>query len=449
MDLKTRLLANTTIPPSDPNTPPLRSDTQTSAVHETQLSPDGTCILSSTHSRALSLYIIPRTILTSPSPLPLSPYSLLAGPEPIWSFAVAPYFNLSDPTTSHILLSRRDSYITLYNPLSPTPTTPLSTYPLINPLHEALLPPTSLTYAPSGTHFLAGTDSLISLFSITHPSSPPLSQLRTTPSKGKYRRSASGYKGVITSLSLSPDSSDDHSILAAGTRSRWVALYDCFRLGSGGAQSEIVAVDLNTGAGKRGRGRGGNGVTGVKWSPCAKYLYIAERGSDVVSIYDVRNFRHGLGWCMGRKADTNQKLGIDVFGYGGGGLWVGGSGGGGQHEVWAGGSDGMLRYWRNPHWKEGGIEPDGEVEVGRRAVTGVAVHPCGAFAVVGTGGIEEQEEESESDSDEDVMDSETEGARTICTETVKAEEEEADHKCHRRMPRRVGGVDILGLGSKE
>ncbi|KAL9080377.1 MAG: hypothetical protein Q9157_000833 [Trypethelium eluteriae] len=78
----------------------------------------------------------------------------------------------------------------------------------------------------------------------------------------------------------------------------------------------------------------GRGVTQVLWSPCGQYLYIAERMSDIVQIYDVRMFRR-LGYLKGRQAMTNQRMCIDL-------RYTSLANG---YEIWAGGKDGVVRAW--------------------------------------------------------------------------------------------------------
>ena len=134
----------------------------------------------------------------------------------------------------------------------------------------------------------------------------------------------------------------------------------------------------------------GSGVSSLKWSPCARYLYVAERNSDVLLIYDVRNFSYALAHCAGRKAKTKQKLGFDVWNAGQSPYDIEGT----SHEVWAGGTDGKVRVWRDPYVREGAVEPDEVVEVyGKEEVpvVGTLVHASGSLAVAACGvvGIDE------------------------------------------------------------
>ena len=129
----------------------------------------------------------------------------------------------------------------------------------------------------------------------------------------------------------------------------------------------------------------GDGVSSLKWSPCGKYLYVAGRSSNALLIYDVRNFSLSLGYCTGRKAQTRQKLGFDIWNAGASPYDIEGL----SHEVWAGGTDGKVRVWRDPYMKEGAVSPDEIVDVGGGgAVTGTLVHATVGLAVVARGGVE-------------------------------------------------------------
>ncbi|KAH7095804.1 WD40-repeat-containing domain protein [Paraphoma chrysanthemicola] len=394
----------------------LSSTPHISCIQESQLSPDGSCILTSDYSRSLTVYPISSTVFQPPHPKPLAPYAKLSSPDPIWSFATNPQFNLSDPSSTHVLLSRRDRYITLHNAVwssdntidpnhtthSPSPldiSTPLASYKLISPLTEALTAPSSLTYTHDSTHFFAGIRNTIALFDIAHQSNP-IQRIPTIPSaRNVLKGGGVGYKGVITALSISLPSSTYHhtGILAAGTRTRWIGLYD--PTSSENISSFTLPRDGD-------RGARGNGVSSLKWSPDGRYLYIAERRSDVLLIYDVRSFTTCLAFCTGRKADTNQKLGFDVWCAGAVGGFADGASVGGaghektvSHEIWAGGTDGCVRVWRDPWTKEGGVQADEVVRVGdgNMPVVGTMVHASGGLAGVACGWVGVEEDEIDGD----------------------------------------------------
>lgn len=380
-----------------------KSGSYISCIQEAQLSPDGTCIFTSDYGRAFSVYPIGADVLVSTAPQSLKPYAQFRSADPIWAFAANPLFDLQDPSSTHVLVSRRDRYITLHNALwdvSSTATsvesqtspvnihTPLASYKLINHLNEAVTAPLSLAYSTSGTHFFAGGQNSISTFDLTDPSGP-MHTIPTIPSKrNKLKGGGRGFKGHISSLSVSPPTfPSSEGILAAGTRTRYVGLYDSL------SGAEVTHFPLpGTIDGKKLRTPHlaplmGDGVSSLKWSPCARYLYVAERQSDVLLIYDVRNFSLALGYCVGRKALTKQKLGFDVWNAGTS-AWDGESV---AHEVWAGGIDGMVRVWKDPYLKEGAVEADEVVDVGGddiMPVVSTLVHASGSLAVTARGSLD-------------------------------------------------------------
>lgn len=376
-------------------------DNYTSCVQEAQLSPDGTCIFTSDLNRSFSVYPIDTSLQAEDNPRPLKPYSQLTSSDPIWAFAANPLFDVNDANSTHVLISRRDRYITLHNALwdinnpnlTTSPTipvniaTPLTSYKLINPLTEAVSAPLSLTYAHSGTHFFAGHQNAIATFDLEHPDAP-IHTTRTIPAtRTKLKGGGRGFKGWIAALTLSPSSTfAAGGMLAAGARTRHVGIYDAM------SGEEITTFDLpGTLNGKKMRTAAlrdamGDGVSSLQYSPCGGYLYVAERMSDALLIYDVRNFRLALGYCKGRKAVTKQKLGFDVWAAGASVYDVEGM----AHEVWAGGTDGMVRVWRDPYLKEGAVEPDEVVQVGDgdMPVVGTMVHQSGSLAVAACGRLE-------------------------------------------------------------
>lgn len=331
-------------------------------------------------------FIVPTDLLEPrSSPLPLPAYTSLPTPEPFYALEPYPFFNLSDATTTLVLSSPRDLPIRLSNTLYPSV---LATYPLISPTTEAYITPSSLAFS-SGTHFLTGSDSLIALFDLTRNGSGPVTRLHTIPSKRhKVKGGGVGMRGIVSALSLQPVSSSSdpaaESLLAAGTWTRWVSLYDASGLGGTVANWSIAsAADSEAKI-------GGAGVSQTIWSPCGQYLCVVERKSNGVLIYDVRVTRKLVGWLEGRPADTNQRLGVDVFG----------AEGKGPCEVWAGGTDGILRVWRDVAMNEGAKKPDWEWTAHESAVSGTVVHPSGMVVATCSGerGLDSDSETSETGS---------------------------------------------------
>lgn len=378
---------------------PISQRMSTSCIQEAQLSPDGTCIFTSDYDRAFSVHPISTDVLESPATQPLRVYAQLRSADPIWAFTANPLFNLQDSSSTHVLLSRRDRYITLHNALwdihNPTATlsatsspvniqTPLASYKLINHLTEAVTAPLSLAYSNSGTHFFAGTQNSISIFDLSH-TSDPISSIPTIPSaRSKLKGGGRGFKGHISALAVSPPTAASaEGLLAAGSRTRYVGIYDAV------SGAEVTHFSLpGTRDGKKLRDETlapmmGDGVSSLKWSPCGRYLYVAERDSDALLIYDVRSFSMALGYCMGRRAWTKQKLGFDVWNAGTSPYDVETL----AHEVWAGGTDGNIRVWKDPYLKEGAVEADEVVAVDEEEmpVVSMLVHASGSLAVAARG----------------------------------------------------------------
>jgi len=109
----------------------------------------------------------------------------------------------------------------------------------------------------------------------------------------------------------------------------------------------------------------GGGVSQLLWSACERYLYIAERRSDVVSVYDIRNTGLRVASLRRRAAATNQRMAVSLL----------------DKELVGGGMDGMVRIWRG---EEGG-EPVGAWRAHDDVVTAAAVHPFGEIVATCSG----------------------------------------------------------------
>jgi WD40 repeat protein len=365
-------------------------DHTVSCISEAQLSSDSTCIFTTDYSRKFSVYPFASSIDAEEEEQRLVPYAQLSSSDPIWAFTTNPYFNLNDRNTTTVLISRRDQYISLHNALwdvsetqenvaQPARTGPvdisskLASYKLVDKLTEAVNAPMSLAWSPCGAYFYAGHKNQIAVFDLTY-TEDPITKIRTIPStRNKLKGGGWGFKGDVSALA--PSNGSGH-VLAAGTRTRCVGLYDAV------SSQEITHFTLpGTSYGQKMETENlqdviGEGVTQLQWSPDGTYLYVAERTSDALLIYDVRKFGLALAHCAGRKALTRQKMGFDV--------WAQGDPGD-NHEIWAGGTDGCARVWRYPYAKEGAVEADEVISVGDDPVSNVLVHPSGHAAVAAKG----------------------------------------------------------------
>ena len=295
-----------------------------------EFSGDGTTIVTQNGGQSLASFVLPSNLLDgSEEPHGLKPHATITSPTPIQSYALYPHFNLSDPSTTLCLSAAKDVPISLNNALHNDFVH--AKYPLINPQTEVYIAPSSLLWIKNGTHFLTGSLHRMSIFDASYSGSGPVQTWKTAKGRSETR----GCKGTISALSTSVN-----GVLAAGTRERNIALYPyeghghCITHFSLGDQRDYVHI------------ANGAGITQLAWSPDGNYLLVAERQSDGIQVFDLRNSHQRVAWLSGRKAGTLQKLGIDVVPTSTG------------YEVWAGGTDGCVRMWKDPGSAEGEQSPD-------------------------------------------------------------------------------------------
>jgi WD40 repeat protein len=204
-------------------------------------------------------------------------------------------------------------------------------------------------------------------------------------------------RGIISCLSLQPrELSSATALLAAGTWTRWIGLYDAGGLGGTVANWSIASAADSTAK------ICGGGISQTLWSPCGRYLYVVERKSRGILVYDVRVTGRLVGWLEGRAAETNQRLGVDIFSAAQGQIK-----GADQTEMWAGDVDGVVRVWKwsgfSDEGGEVGLTPEKEWRAHESAVSGVATHPSGTVVATCSGQRQEVNgfgDESDSDSDD-------------------------------------------------
>lgn len=346
---------------------------------------DGTTIITSSYDQQVCSFLVPEDLLEPrEQPLILRPHRTLRLPEPTNVVAPAPYYDIRFPNTDHFLVACRDHPLQLYQALPPGKglpeedasqaehgsswKAPISSYRLISPTTEAYHQIHALVWPFPGTHFYVGTRDLIADFDITRNGQGPSTLIPTIPSRRHIRKgNGIGMRGTVSALSAQTTADDIPSgLIAAGTWTRWVGLYDVHRSGECTATWSIketaegvLLTDPSPnlalpqpeadGTSHRGmstpvRGIGGAGITQTTWSPCGRYLVLNERQSTGMLVYDVRVTNKMLGFLAGRDALTHQRLSCDVFR---GPDSVGG------FEVWAGTKDGTVKVWERVGNSEG------------------------------------------------------------------------------------------------
>ncbi|KAL1303731.1 hypothetical protein AAFC00_007076 [Neodothiora populina] len=346
--------------------PGLRQDgLQSNCFRSAQISADGSTIVTYSEDQAYRSFILPPTLLDlSPAPHPLPAYSTSTYATS-HAFALYPYFDLSQPSSTLALVSQQSLPIRLTNILDFGFT--VSTYSWVNEQTEAFVSPASFAFTNDATHFVAGTNNALAIFDLQRNGEGPVEE-------HKSRRSARARKmfgvshveisGIINALAIDPSS----EILAAGSTNRQIALFEGQGRGACAASFELREH------GEKESGVVGNGVSQIKWSGDGRYLFVAERQSDALLIYDVRVTGKRMAWLQGRKAKTPQRLGFDLADTPGQGV-----------DLWAGGTDGIFREWKNVTSREGPVEPDGAFRASSDTISSVLLHPTAHLLVTTSG----------------------------------------------------------------
>lgn len=346
-----------------------------------ELSADGTTIVTYNADERLRTCILPADLLDNSASAPQQlDFYATSSPFKSHAFTLYPGFTLQDPSTTLILQSRVDLPIRLVNALSPDYAH--ATYPLVNPLTEAFNCPHSLTFTPDGARFVAGGKESISIFETSRSGAGPVTDFPTRPGR-RARASYSGdstvsLQGLVSALVIAPAT----GVLAAGSTGGQVALYD-----DGGAGERITSFEPGM----------ARGVSNLRWDATGQHLLIAGRASDTIVVYDMRAGKRRTV-LLGRKAKTTLGLGFEIVeaeeGY----------------DVWAGGTDGCVRVWKNVTSRDGEISPERFMRLHDGAVSNVVMHPsrsvfmttCGQWkgGLMGENdGDEEQEKHSAADPD--------------------------------------------------
>ncbi|KAI6357908.1 hypothetical protein MCOR25_007518 [Pyricularia grisea] len=418
-------------------------------------SADGTTVIASSSANQICTYVLPSDLLEPrDNPFELRPQNVLNLPEPTRAIAPCPYFSLGYHTTQTVLVGCKDHPLQLYSLLpeeaqateestspraedvpcrtappadNPRPSShssasssssissstssqtsqkspqpphqrPLASYKFIKRETEGYISPSSLIWplAP-GTHFIAGATNTIAYFDASRNAEGPVLTIPTIPSARHIAKgSGVGMKGTVAALAVQPTSDTNGGLLAAGTWTSWVGIYDLGRAGECVATWPLAGpkrVEKGSEGGGGGDG-GGGGVVQAAWSPCGRYLVLNERRSTGLAVYDVRVTGRLLARLAGRGGEhVNQRLSCDVFPS---------SEAEGLFEVWAGTPDGRVLVWDRAGGDEGVVEPtwDWQAHGAGSAVGATALHPGGSVLATCAGSYSVQDE-SESDSESD------------------------------------------------
>ena len=346
-------------------------------------SADGTTLISTNSLNEVSAFVLPADLLSrgdggKQEPRLIEPqWAPIKVAEPITSNAPAPYFALGDANTYQTLVSCSEQPIQLHSLArgqgDESSSTIRSSYFLVHQVTESYLTAASLLWPGSGRTFFAGSTNLVALFDASVDGSEPVAVIPTIPSRRhKLKGGGVGMKGVVSALgcqfssrfarswdegndypphaaataaipSSSSSTGSEVGLLAAGTRSSHLAIYDPFR------SPHLVGTLSVARAARSIADVGGSGITQTIWSPCGTYLVVAERRSTGMLVYDVRSQGKLLSWLSGREDCGNegpsgtQVRTADVFP---------GSHGSG-FEVWAGNSNGAVKVWEGVGTREG------------------------------------------------------------------------------------------------
>lgn len=342
-----------------------------------QWTADGTSILVGSSDQIVSAFVLPDDLLEAAEARQLEPQAATQLPEPTQTIVGAPYYSLAEPATQTYLVGCRDHPIQLYHAFpNDDHTAPLTSYKLIRRETEEYITPSSMIWQYPGTHFVCGSANRLDYFDMSrHGSDGPILTIPTIPSKRHISKgSGVGMRGTVSALAASPMDANGGSIIAAGTWTRWMGLYDLNRT------DKTIANWAISNTGDSGFEIGGQGIVQVLWSPCGRYLVVNERQSQGLLVYDIRGTGQLLSTLKGREAATQQKLNCDVF--------QSDVYGGSAFEVWAGSQDGVVTVWEDVGVHEGMMEPKWDWKAHDSPIGSTIVHSSGSVAATCSGGWE-------------------------------------------------------------
>ncbi|CRK12277.1 hypothetical protein BN1708_010420 [Verticillium longisporum] len=337
---------------------------------------DGTTIVASTSDNRVSAFVLPENLLEpNDEAHQLGSQSTLHLSEPSYALAPAPFFSLSESASQTVLTSCKDHPIQLHH-LFPDEGTQsrLASYKLIRRETEEYISAETLLWSWPGTHFLVGSTNRLDYFDVSRTGSDgPILTIPTIPSKRHISKGGGvGMKGMISALSSQSPAISEAPIIAAGTWTRWLGLYDVSRSNKAIANWSVRGV-VNDEFGCKDDGRG---IVQTIWSPCGRYLTINERQASSILVYDVRGSRQPVSVLIGRDGATQQRLSCDVFAA---------STSHGGFEVWAGSKDGHVYVWEDVGSQQGVLDTSWRFQAHNSPIGSTILHPSGSVVATCSG----------------------------------------------------------------
>ena len=343
-----------------------------------QWTADGTTIIARGSDNTVSSFVLPADLLQSTEGVrQLEPQANTRLPEPTQTIVPAPFFSLGEASSQTYLVGCRDHPLHIYHVFPRDEcASPLGSYKLVRHETEEFITPSSLIWEHPGTHFLCGSANRLDYFDVTrHGSDGPLLTVPTIPSKRHISKgSGVGMKGTVAALAASPHDANGGSIVAAGTWTRWMGLYDIQRTDKVVANWSVS----HAGDAEFDTDLHGQGIVQVTWSPCGRYLVVNERHSSSLLVYDIRGSGQLLSALSGRRSTTQQKLTCDVF--------QGDVSGTSGFEVWAGSEDGTVVVWEDVGMQYGAARSSWDWKPHDSPVGSTALHSCGSVVATCSGG---------------------------------------------------------------
>lgn len=339
-----------------------RDDGESFYYKHLHFSGDGTSIIAHSNQHTLDTYVLPSDLLDDQSqPKELSVHSHGTSPSSLLSVSVHPAFSLSEASTTWVASSHVDLPIQMRNALDYEYAT--IAYPWKSPTTERYHSANSLAFVAKGSHFAAGSSGRIAVFDASRPNETPV----TVHSKsGRGTPYSEGLQDAGLVMALAESAS---GMLAAGTSTRSVVLFPASGLG----QAQVHFKLPSSSSGTRDPCKG-CGITSLIWSPCERYLAIAERQSNSCQVFDIRNGGDRMAWLSGRDAMSTQRFDLETIQTGDG------------VEVWSGGMDGHLKMWKDIGSISGEHAPTADIPVANQPIGSARWHHTGAVLATCAGG---------------------------------------------------------------